>query len=148
MLDVPSQRNRLKLLVGDTKISFCESDVVAIEFVHDQRQIHPLHSGMISQSLSETVRVIVSPQSNILAICFDVFPGLSSFDVLIGTGIEKEISLLVFLEDRICLQIFSQGLLNALVDCEFVTLSPFLFIDPKAVLDFPIFIEKLNGWEF
>lgn len=74
--------NRLKLVVGDTKISFCVSDAVVIEFVHDQCQINTLHPGMISPGLSETVGAIVAPQTNLLADGRDEFPGLSPFEML------------------------------------------------------------------
>lgn len=119
-----------------------------IEFVHDQCQIHPLHPGMIALGLSETVNAIVSPQTNILADGRDEFPGLSPLDVLLDPGVEEEIVMRLFEGERICLKVFSQGFFHALVDSDFVTLSPLLFLDPEAISDISIFANELIDPEF
>lgn len=91
---------------------------------------------------------IISLQTNILADGCDEFPGLSPLAVLLGPMVEREIALGVFQNERICLQIFSQGFLNALVDRDFVTLSSLFLLDPKAISDFPIFANELIDTEF
>lgn len=129
-LEVQSLGNRLKLVIGDTKISFCVSDAVVIEFVHDQCQIHSLHLGVIAPGLSETVGAIISPQTNILADGCDEFPGLSPLNMLLSPWVEEEIALAVFQYERICLKVFGQSFLNALVDRDLMALSSLLFLDP------------------
>jgi hypothetical protein len=138
----------LKLVVGDTKISFCVSDAVVIEFVHDQCQINPLHSGVISPGLSETVSAIVAPQTDFMADGRNEFPGLSPFDVLLSPGVEEEIALAVFQDERICFKVFNQSFFHALIDGDFMALSPLLLLDPKAIFDLPTFIDELISLEY
>ena len=98
---------------------------------------------MLPEDISKTMGAIISPQTDFLADGCDEFPGLSSFDMLLGPGVEKEIALGIFQDERICLQIFNQSFLNALVDRDFMTLSSLLFLDPEAIFDFPIFVNEL-----
>jgi hypothetical protein len=87
-------------------------------------------------------------QADFLADGGDEFPGLSPLDMLLGPGIEEEIALAVFQDERICLKVFNQSYLNALVDADFMALSSLLFLDPKAISDFPIVANELIDPEF
>lgn len=53
-----------------------------VEFVHDEGKVNPLHAGMVTPSLSQTMCAMISIESHVLANGFDKFPGLAALDRL------------------------------------------------------------------
>ncbi len=63
-----------------------------VEFVHDERQIHSLHTSVISPGFPQAMGAIVSNQPNRIADRNDELPGLPSLDGFgetICLGVEK-----------------------------------------------------------
>jgi hypothetical protein len=106
-----------------------------IELVHNKRQIHSLHAGVIPQDFPQAMSAEVAGQSNITADINDELPSLPSIDgsrLAIHFGVKEHKVLRVLSNTRICLQIFFENFLGALIDHHFVTFVPFLFVNPEA----------------
>lgn len=56
------------------------SDTFVVEFVHDERQIHPTHASMIAPGLAKTVGAKVAGKSCFTADRRNEFPGLAALD--------------------------------------------------------------------
>jgi len=106
-----------------------------IEFVHNKRQVHSLHAGVIPPGFPQAMSAEVAGQSNITADINDEFPGLPSLDgprVAIHFGVKEHKVLRVLSNTRISLQLFFENFLDALIDHHFVAFVPFLFVNPEA----------------
>ena len=106
-----------------------------IELVHDQRQIHILHSSMISPGLPQAMCTKVTSQAHLLANgCYE-FPSLTTPDgsgVIIGLRVEKPEVVWITGNVRISNQIFSDGFTDTFVDENLMMFAPFPLFEPKA----------------
>lgn len=118
-----------------------------VKLVHDQRQVHALHPGMISPSFPQAVGAIVPYKPNFLAYGMDEHPGLATLDaysICIGFGVEKNVMLRIVINTRIGVDVFNESLPNTIIYHNFLALTPFLLFDPKAPSDYPIVIHKMT----
>ena len=53
--------NSLEFVVGDPQVTLGVGDTFVIELMHDQRQVHALHTSMVSPGLSQTVWWLINP---------------------------------------------------------------------------------------
>lgn len=147
-LEVQALRHLEKFIVGDTQIPFGVGDTFVIEFMHDERQIHSIHTGMVSPGFPQTMGAVISSQPNLFADRNDELPGLTSLDgcgVTICLGVEKYKVIGFFGNAMIGFQIFAECLPNAPIDDNFMSLVAFLLFDPKPLPDpFVVFDEMTN----
>lgn len=140
-------RDRLQFIIGDAQIPFGVGDALVIELVHDKRQVHSLHAGVISPGFPQAVGTVITSQSNTMANRNDEFPGLSSLDwfgVGIRLGVEEHGVLGVIGNTRVSCQIFFKRFSDTLVDHYFVSFVPFLFVNPEALFVTPLVIQKMT----
>jgi len=102
---------------------------------------------VIAPGFSEIVSAIIATQIDFMADGRDEFPGLSPIDGLLGLGVDDEIALGLFQDEWICFKIFNRSFFHALVDRNFMTLSPLLLL-AKAIFDLPNFCNELTDLEF
>ena len=91
-----------------------------VELVHNKRQVHSLHAGVISPGFPQTMGAVISPQPNLITDRNDEFPGLTSLDGFgetICLGVEKHEVIGFFSNTMIGFQIFTECLPNALNEC-------------------------------
>jgi hypothetical protein len=109
-----------------------------VELVHNKRQVHSLHAGVISPGFPQTMGAVISPQPNIIADRTDELPGLTSLDrfrVAIRLGVEKYEVFGVIGNALVGCQIFVERLADALIDDNFMALVALLLFDPKPLFD-------------
>jgi hypothetical protein len=59
--------NCLEFIIGDAQVPFGVCDTHVIKLVHDQSQVDPLHTGMVSPGFSQTVGTEIAWQSHLAA---------------------------------------------------------------------------------
>ena len=60
--------------------------------MHDESQIHSIHTGVVPPGLTQAVCTIVALETNVLAYGCDELPGLATLDrfsIGVGFGVEK-----------------------------------------------------------
>ena len=119
-----------------------------IELVHNKRQVHSLHTSVISPGFPQTMGAVISTQPNLIADRNDELPGLTSLDGFgetICLGVEKHEVIWFFSNTMIGFQIFTECLSNALVDDNLMPLVAFLLLDPKALPDMSLVVYKIRN---
>ena len=117
-----------------------------IELVHDQRQIHALHSSVIAPGLTQAMCAEVTTQPHLFANGRDDLPGLATPDRLQKTvvlSIEEDEVVLVTDNFRVCCNLLIQCILDTVINHDFLTFATLLFFDPKSPLDVLIVIQEM-----
>ena len=119
-----------------------------IELVHDQRQIHALHAGVVPPRLSQAVGAEVAPHPDFTANGSDHLPGLAPPDrcrEVIGFGVEEDEEVRILINSRIRSQVFLKRFLDTIINNHFVAFAPLLFMDPKALPDLLMLIDEVTN---
>ena len=146
LLQVQSLYYLLQLLIGDAQIPLSIGQVAVVELVHDQRQVDPVHPGMVAPGLAQAVGAVVAPQAYIAADGGDKQPHLlprNGLRIVIRPGAEKQEVIEIRFNRRIGLAVQREGLADALVDDHLVALAAFLLFEPEAVAHLAALVDEV-----